>query len=236
MNHSQKVAIIKYFYTVDPNDKNFDLSNIDVAIRNSDYYIRPGETRRRFANNLDTILKTLGPDTPNYDEHTLGVNIAYLIKRYFDLDYFVTRLRPVKDFSDTTRLKNYLYKLSYGQLKEFIATILYCRHAYDLFFNNENSTNMWQTLNAKCIEKDSSVPGIWEPRYREFTAKHPLYQFEYLSKETVAQVFCEHIDKDIKLAEMVAKVFYKSGTKAAQQWLCDELARHWGVNCKSIKP
>ena len=32
------------------------------------------------------------------------------------------------------------------------------------------------------------------------------------------------------------KSFFQVRNKSCEQWLCDELARHWGVNCKSIKP
>ena len=49
--------------------------------------------------------------------------------------------------------------------------------------------------------------------------------FDYLSKKKIAEIFCDHIDKDIKLAEKAAHIFCKSGIKEAGEYVNAELRR-----------
>ena len=96
----------------------------------------------------------------------------------------------------------------------------------DLFISNHSSNELWKTLNDMCKERDNTVPGIWEPGHSALVAKDPLYHLNYLSKKTVANTFCEHIDKDIELASQAAQVYYECGVEAAYNYVKNELPRH----------
>ena len=222
MEHNKVIEAIRYCYEANPTDEHLDISKIDIATINCDYYVPPGLPRKMFMMELRTILETVWETSDNsfFLEDTVS-----LIKRYFDCDFFKLHLAEQKDFSNKKQLSYYLNKFSCERLKEFIALIIKARHVGDLFMSNDSSTDFWKTLNDKCMEIDSSVPDMQNPEYGEAIGGRVFYQFDYLSKKTIARFFCEHIDKDIQLAEKVAHAFYAYGDDAAVRLVNAELRR-----------
>ena len=120
-------------------------------------------------------------------------------------------------------LKLYLEKFNCSQILEFWGFIIKARYNYDLFMSNESATHMTTTFNALCKEKDPSIPGIWEPRFAKYIVGNSAYFFKYLSKKTIVKVFCDHIDKDTRLAGEAAREYYKFGADAARNYVMTKL-------------
>ena len=225
MNQNEIVEIIRYFYDVDIMDMNNDLSNVHIALINCDYYVRPGENRDNFMNEFRSTMKRERTPETTLELFYWQVGAINLIRKHFDMEYFQSKIKMGRDNTNKKLLKNYLEKLNLNQLREFVGFVIKGRLKCDLFMSNHSSNELWKTLNDKCKERDNTVPEIGEPGYSKLVEKDPLYHLNYLSKKTVANALCEHIDKDIELASQAAKVYYDRGIEAAYKYVNNELLR-----------
>ena len=225
MNRKEIIEIIRYFYEVDFMDMNNDLNSVHIALINCDYYVRPGEKRDNFMNEFyDTMKRECAPET-TLELFCWQVRAIKLIRKYFDVEYFQSKIEMDSDNTSKTLLKTYLELFNRNQLREFVGFVINGRLKCDLFISNYSSNELWKKLNDMCKERDNAVPGIWEPGHSALVAKNPLYHLDYLNEKTVANTFCEHIDKDIELASQAAKVYYERGVEAAYNYVKNELLR-----------
>ena len=161
-------------------------------------------------------------------------DIHHAIKMYKDYGYgseltlgrlVAEALNTQVDLSSKRMLKDHLCRFNCEQLKMFMGLVIKGRLQAMLFVSIGSSLDLWETLNEKCREKDPTVPVCNTQEYIVRYSKNPYYYFDYLSKKTIVQVFCDHIDKDIKLAEKAAYLFYKTGIEAACNYINAELRR-----------
>ncbi len=223
MTNKNIVDYIRYVTEVDLMDETIDLSNVDIAVKNCDYYIRPGRNRALFLAEFGKYMREFNIQPSAKAEVHFTVQMAALVQRHFDKDYFEHKVNQANEIPNKTLLKLYLDKFNCSQILEFWGFIINARYNYDLFMSNESATHMLTTFNVMCMKKDGSIPGIWEPRYEEYIAKNPAYHFKYLSKKTIVKVFCDHIDKDTRLAGEAAREYYKFGTNAAHNYVMKKL-------------
>ena len=224
--NSRVFESIKYYYEADPTSANFDPSHLDDAIINCDYYVRAGVNRVRFMSDFAKIMETASKITAEDYLHFFSVELAYLIKRYFDKEYFEMRCKEKQDLSSKKKLKDSVKKMDKETLKEFVKFIITERHTHNLFVSNDSSVNMWKDLNDRCVKRDGRVPALSSVEHNLFSKTDPLYHFRFLSKKTIAEVVCNHIDKDIELATKVANKFYKSRATAARECMLFELCNY----------
>ena len=217
------VDYIRYVNEVDLKDGTIDLSNVDIAVENCDYYIKPGRNRALFLAEFGKYMRKLSVKASTEEMGRFTLQMATLVQRYFDKDYFEYRINRANEIPNKQLLKLYLEKFNCSQILEFWGFIINARYNYDLFMSNESATHMLTTFNAMCRKKDTSIPGIWEPRYEAYIAKNPAYHFKYLSKKTIVKVFCDHIDKDTRLAGEAAREYYKFGVDAARNYVMTKL-------------
>ena len=143
-----------------------------------------------------------------------------------DSDYFASHTETSQDLVAKKQLRETVFKFSREQLYNFMAFVIRAKHECFLFMSYEGSAAMFADLNEACRKKDDNVPSIYGDRFKEFVQSHPAYYYNYLSNKTIAQIFCDHIDKHINLAAKTAKVFYRSGPYAARDLVVSELYRH----------
>ena len=140
-----------------------------------------------------------------------------------DRKYFASHTETVQDIASKKQLRETIAKFTREQLQIFMAFIIQEKRAHFLFLSAYSSSEMLAALNEESRKKDNSIPSIYGNEFLEYVRAHPVYYFDYLSKKTIAKIFCDHIDKHICLAAKVAKVFYRSGYDAACDFVRSEL-------------
>ena len=196
-----------------------DYDDVGQALEYMDYYVKLGNDRAMFFEELGTILQTrqrgldAGADETFVD--FVGVNcMLALIKKFFDEEYFKDCMNVPQVTEDKALLKEYIYKLDKESLKGFLVALINGKHDKGLFLSAHSSTRMWFELNQKTIAVDSSVVDMSEPDYTQYSKADPLYMFKYLDTKTIAQVIYEHIDKDEEKAGELAQKIYMRDRKA----------------------
>lgn len=196
-----------------------DYDDVADALEYMDYYVKLGEDRAKFIEEMGVILKgqqnELNAGGNEAFVHFLGVNcMLVLIKKFFDEEYFEACMNEPQVTGDKTLLKEYIYKLDKESLKVFLAALLNGKHEKGLFLSAHSAHWMWVELNQKSIAVDSSVVDIEKPEFAEYIKEGPFYMFDYLDVKTIAQVIYGHIDKDTEQAGELAKEIYMRGRDA----------------------
>ena len=88
MTNKNIVDYIRYVTEVDLMNETIDLSNVDIAVKNCDYYIRPGRNRALFLAEFGKYMREFNIQPSAKAEARFTVQMATLVKRYFDKDYF----------------------------------------------------------------------------------------------------------------------------------------------------
>lgn len=162
-----------------------------------------------------------------YSAMELGRFCNYAISTLLaDKDYFASHTDTSQDLAAKKQLRETVFKFSREQLCDFMAFVIRAKRECFLFMSFEGSAAMFADLNEACRKKDGNVPSIYGDKYKEFVQSNPAYYHNYLSKKTIAQIFCDHIDKHINLAAKAAKVFYRSGPYVARDMVVSELDRY----------
>ena len=158
------------------------------------------------------------------DAQTTKMNLE-ILRDVFIQEMLPEILNPQVDFSSKTMLRNYLYSFNCKQLKIFIRFVIQGRREARLFISNVSSFQFWTTIGEECRKKNPTDPRLQAKYLCESFGGNSFYFFDYLSKKKIAEIFCDHIDKDIKLAEKAAHIFCKSGIKEAGEYVNAELRR-----------
>ena len=78
--------------------------------------------------------------------------------------------------------------------------------------------DLLKKLNRAVRSKDLSFPSIVDDSAKEFFYQNPLYFFDYLDKETIAEMLCNYIYYNVIMAENTAETLYNCGRDAAMQY------------------
>ena len=65
---------------------------------------------------------------------------------------------------------------------------------------------------------DLSFPSITDDEAKEFFKNNPLYFFDYLEKEVIAEMLCRYIYHHVIMAENIAETLYTCGSDAAMEY------------------
>ena len=221
------INTIEKIYKLESIDTNFRHEDVEVALYNYDYYIRPGKDKAQFMKKCQEIFKEIQKDLRDKPEWLVhwrfSVETMKLIKESFDEVYFKEQIaRRQKEISTVgkSNLSSYLKKFDEKQLKTFICIMIACRHQHGLFISEPSSAALWKTVADKCRELGCDVPMAFDTKAgEEFLSRDPFYFFKWLDKKTIAAKLCDAIDLDVSLAGSVAKKFYNCGEEATLNYL-----------------
>lgn len=119
---------------------------------------------------------------------------------------------------DKKMLKEYLNKFNKEQLKEYFDIIAEYSFQRELFMEVYELVDLLKKLNRAVRSKDLSFPSIVDDSAKEFFYQNPLYFFDYLDKETIAEMLCNYIYYNVIMAENTAETLYNCGRDAAMQY------------------
>ena len=119
---------------------------------------------------------------------------------------------------DKKMLNEYLNKFSKEQLMEYFDIIAEYSDQDELFMERCELSDLLKELNrhVRCV--DLSFPSLMDEDSREFFDNNPLYFFDYLDKEVIADMLSKYIDYNVIMAENTAETLYNCGRDDAMQY------------------
>ena len=119
---------------------------------------------------------------------------------------------------------NYLYKLSPRKLKQFCIAIGLFEMTDNTFIGDKEHYALIREFNYRCCLVDHSVPYLgYVESFRKFINRFGLfYFFRYMTTETIVRVICEHITRNVEVAEKLAEIIYKRGYSKAIIYLHEQ--------------
>lgn len=227
ISNEEVIKTIEKIHKLEYIDTNFRYEDVEVALYNYDYYIRPGDNRTKFYQEQRKIIGKVQSGT--YEVPSVLVRMAWavetmeLIKRSFDEEYFKEQVanRQKNSISESKdKLRTYLKKLNKDQTQAFMHTIITYRHSHGLFMSNSSSTAFWNEISDACRERGCDIPfALDSDEGRRFLEDNPNYYFDYLDNKSIATKLCEAIDLNATLATSAAKKLYKFGFDAMINYL-----------------
>ena len=217
INIIEKVCKPKY------RDTSFDPKEVEIALYNCDYYIRPGAPKTRFVIECMKILQEYKWNKVKVDLDSLYtktmLRVCVLIKNFFDEEYFNEKSKQRKTNSalnvKKVKLVMYLKRLDKGQLESFFNTIFSCRSNYGLFISDMSSATFWEEIRRACIKAGLDVPFELDSlEGQRFLYNNKGYYFKVLSTKTIASMLSNAIDLNIDMATSAAKKLRKYGYPA----------------------
>jgi hypothetical protein len=220
LTNEEIIDTIRKTYKIESIGPGFDPLDVEVMLYNNDYYVRPGETKRRFMKEFGNILSKSNPLT-----EALGENMTYLlsmiqtlglIKEYFDENYFEEqverRTRSMQVTVNKDKLRKLLKKLDKDKFEFFFITAINGRLERGLFITDVSSANLWLKIRESCRASGANVPeDVDIAELKKYTINDNGYYFNILSPKTLANILCDAIDLDIEMATVAVQKLYSSG-------------------------
>ena len=119
---------------------------------------------------------------------------------------------------DKKMLKEYLNKFSKEQLMEYFDIVAEYSYQDELFMEVDELWELLKELNRQVRCVNLSFPSVTDDEDKEFFVNNPLYFFDYLEKEVIADMLCRYIDCHVIMAENTAETLYNCGRDAAMQY------------------
>jgi len=231
LSDEEIIKIIEKIYKLENIDTSFRHEDVEVALYNCDYYIRPGKDKAQFMNQFQLIFSQIKEDLKDNPEWLVrwrcSMELMDLIKQSFDEEYFkeqVARRRKESNVVSKDKLKTYLKRFDKDQLEVFLQIIVQYRLQFGMFMSNPSSAALWKRIDDACRELGYDIPfELDSAEGKNFLDSNPRYYFKYLGKATIATELCSAIDLDVALAGSVAKKLYKNGYEATLNYLHTKL-------------
>ena len=191
---------IDRIYKLDTFDNNFRFEDVEVALCNSDYYVRPGEIKWAFKREwmkLFTEAKASGEN--DLARFVFIVKLIELIKSFFDKEYFQEQIaRRQISTSDKMKLKTYMDKFDKTQLFRFMIAVSASKSEKGMFISEASYVALFKEIDDECRRNGVNIPiALDSPEGVELLRQHPFYYFEILSTKTISDLLCEAIDLDV---------------------------------------
>ena len=204
-------------------DSTFNPMEVEVALYNNDYYVRPGAIKRRFIDKFgkafenNKLYRGEADDTILY--FLLAIEVLGIIKEFFDEAYFEEQIeqkrRSAKITVNKDKLKMYLKRLDRDELELFLNMVVSCRLECGWFISDVSSTGFWTKIHESCRAAGVNVPAEFDSvEGQKFLNSHKGYYFDTLSTKVIANMLCDAIDLNIEIATSAAKKLYNSGCHA----------------------
>jgi hypothetical protein len=226
LSKDEIIKCIEKIYKLECVDENFRYEDVEVALYNNDYYVKPGESKQAFKREWTKIF--LEVKDKRDDEAAVFLfmlKTVALIKRFFDEEHFENQMaRRQISLGSRIKLKTHLSKLNKVQLLQFMSALVICKAQLGRFISEAASIAFFKGLDDKCRKKHANIPAeLYSPEGIEFLRQHPFYYFEVLSAGTISDMLYEAIDLDVPLATTLAIKLYNCGYEAMLKYLNDKL-------------
>jgi hypothetical protein len=223
LSNEEIISIIRKMYNLKVIDTTFNPIEVEVALYNNDYYIRPGIAKERFINELMKLFADSIPQGNKIDDDhrwfrftILALNI---MKNSFDESYFEEQIKRRKQPStvivNKDKLRMYLKKLDRNKLESFLEMVIICRCHHGLFITDVSSAGFWEKIHESCREAGVNVPREFDSvEGQMFLNNNKNYYFDVLNTKVIANMLCDAIDLDVEIATSAAKKLHTSGCDA----------------------
>ena len=122
------------------------------------------------------------------------------------------------------KLRTYLKKLDRVKLESFLNMVISCRLARGWFISNSSSTDFWAKIHESCREVGVKVPEALDSvEGQRFLKNNKNYFFDALDAKVIANLLCDAIDLNIKMATSAAKKLCNSGCSAMLDYIRREV-------------
>ena len=223
LSNEEIVDTIKKISMLEVIDSTFNPVEVEVALYNNDYYIRPGIAKERF---MMECMKAFGKIKTQYGKmddtllhFSYTIQVLGIIKEFFDESYFkeqVSRRSQATTFTvNKDKLRMYLKKLGRDDLELFLNMVVNCRLQRGMFVTDVSSAGFWAKIHESCRAAGVDVPQELDSvEGQNFLNNNKNVYFKVLSTKMIANMLCDAIDLDIEVATSAAKKLYKSGYDA----------------------
>ena len=223
------INIIRKMYELKVVDFTFNPIEVEIALYNNDYYIRPGIAKERFMNELMKLFVEGKPQGNKIDDDRRWFRFIILalnvMKNSFDEAYFEEQIarkkKSVTAIVSKNKLRTYLKKLDRNKLESFLDMIVICRMQHGLFITDISSAGFWAKIHESCRAAGVNVPKEFDsPEGQIFlNSNNQSYYFDVLNTKVIANMLCDAIDLDIEVATSAAKKLYNSGCDAMLNYI-----------------
>ena len=209
-------------------DLTFNPIDVEVALYNNDYYVRPGVTKERFMRECGQAFGKIKPLYGKMDDNLLHfgyiIQVLGIIKEFFDEAYFEDQIRQRAKSSTAAvnkdKLRMYLKKLDRNKLESFLDTVVICRRQHGLFITDISSAGFWKKIHESCREAGVNVPREFDSvEGQMFLNNNKNYYFDALNTKVIANMLCDAIDLDVEIATSAAKKLYNDGCEAMVNYI-----------------
>ena len=217
---------IERVYKMDISNDCFRFEDVDVALCNSDYYVRPGESKRAFKQEwMKVFIEANAIDDNEFKTFYIMFNTIKLIRKYFDEEYFQEQIaRRQISTGDKIKLKTYMSKFNKTQLFRFMIAVRTTKSEKGMFISEASHVALFKEIDDECRRNGANIPiALNSPEGVELLRQHPFYYFEILSTKTISDLLCEAIDLDVNLATTIAGKLWNSGYEAMLNYLNEKL-------------
>lgn len=223
LNNEEIINTIKKIYKLEVIDLTFNPVEVEIALYNNDYYIRPGISKERFMMECAKAFGQIKTQRGKMDDKLIyfsyTMQVLGIIKAFFDETYFEEQVRRRSQATTYTankdKLRMYLKKLDRDDLELFLDMIVTCRWERGMFITDVSSAAFWAKIHESCREVGVNVPHELDSiEGQKFLNNNKNVYFKVLSTKMIANLLCDAIDLDIDVAASAAKKLYKSGYNA----------------------
>ena len=216
------INIIKKVIAIKVIDSTFNPVEVEVALYNSDYYVRP-TARIQFMMACKRAFEGLEKEFDKNDEGLYYLNwylnAFALVKTNFDAEYFEEQVKQRMSSKIITinknKLRMHLSKLDRVKLESFLNMVINCRLEKGWFLTNGSSTSFWAKIHESCRTAGLNVPEDFSSvEGQKFLNNNPGYYFNVLSTKAIANLLCDAIDLNVETATVAAKKLNNSGHEA----------------------
>ena len=213
------INAIDKVYNFYPAGETINQQDVEIALFNDDFYIRPGIKKDAFMDEWCKMCAEIKATFGNEDDTAYRIVILEsidIIKRYFDPKYYKEQIERRKHSSDNkNKLRTYMHKLNKGHLFNFMKMVACYRSQYGLFISETSSITFWKHIDDECRKVGFPVPKDLDSyEGQTFLDNNAFYYFKVLSTKTIASLLYNAIDLDVNIAGSAAKKLYKSGYDA----------------------
>lgn len=222
-NTEEIINIIRKMYKLEFIGLDFNPIEVEVALYNCDYYVRPGESKRRFVEEVRKVLYEMINSLEAEDEGERAINNLripvlqlHAIKTFFDEEYFKEQVKrrtaSTTSIESQRKLRMYLRKMNRDKLEEFLNEVIGYRRRNGMFISEVSSMGFWDKIHKLCRAAGVNVPKQLDTtKGIEFLFNNPGYYYKALSLKTIADMLCDAIDLDIEIASTAAEKLYNVG-------------------------
>ena len=225
------INIIRKVIAIKVIDTTFNPTEVEVALYNSDYYVRPA-ARIKFMMACKTAFDGLEKEFNKNDKGLYYLNwylnAFALVRTNFDEEYFEEQVNQRMSSKmiaiNKDQLRMYLKKLDRVKLESFLNMVISCRLEMGRFITNGSSTAFWAKIHEASRAAGVNVPkALYTAKGQKFLKNNKNFYFDALGTTIIADMICDAIDLDVEVATAAAEKLYNSGYNEMINYIRDRI-------------